>query len=91
MLDSILLNKITSELHESTSDNVVMVGYGAKKTNGVYTDELGLVFGVLEKKLIQELAPEDIIPKEIEREGYKFITDVIEFEIPNLVHYTSWQ
>ena len=85
MLDSILLNKITSELHESTSDNVVMVGYGAKKTNGVYTDELGLVFGVLEKKLIQELAPEDIIPKEIEREGYKFITDVIEFEIPNLV------
>ena len=85
MLDSALLNKITSELHESTSDNVVMVGYGAKKTNGVYTNELGLIFGVLEKKPIQELALGDIIPKEIEREGHKFITDVIEFEIPNLV------
>ena len=85
MLDSILLNKITAELHESTSDNVVMVGYGTKRTNGVYTGELGLIFGVLQKKPIQELALGDIIPKEIEREGHKFITDVIEFEIPNLL------
>lgn len=46
--------------------HVVGVGVGMAKVNGEYTDELALVVLVDKKVPMEELAPEDRIPAEIE-------------------------
>ena len=46
--------------------NVVGVGIGLAKDNGEYTDEPAIVVMVEKKVPIEELAPEDIIPRSIE-------------------------
>ena len=90
------LNEITQELFDSTSDNVVMVGYGRKTVGGVLTDDIGLVFGVLEKKQLSEIPENELIPKKLTIDDTEFITDVVEFEIPTMVadcpnDFYTWQ
>ena len=46
--------------------HVVGVGVGMAKVNGAYTNEMALVVLVDKKVPMEELAPEDRIPSEIE-------------------------
>ena len=64
------------EIFRSTSDSVVGVGLSTKTKNGVDTGEECIGFRVLEKKPIDQLKPEEIIPKEIIIDGVIFKTDV---------------
>lgn len=47
-------------------ENVVGVGIGLRKKDGIYTDEVALVVMVKKKVLEFELAQEDLIPQELE-------------------------
>jgi hypothetical protein len=47
-------------------ENVVGVGIGLRKKDGIYTDEVALVVMVKKKVLEIELAQEDLIPQELE-------------------------
>ncbi|MCS7178093.1 MAG: hypothetical protein RML46_03020 [Anaerolineae bacterium] len=46
--------------------NVVGVGIGLRQRGGQYTGELALIVSVTQKVPPEELAPGDLIPKEIE-------------------------
>lgn len=63
--------------------DVLALGWGPKKKNNVETGEYGLIFTVKEKKPLEELEPEQIIPKNLglSLENLEIInveTDVIE-------------
>jgi len=47
-------------------ENVVGVGIGLRKKDGIYTDEVTLVVMVKKKVLEIELAQADLIPQELE-------------------------
>jgi len=47
-------------------ENVVGVGIGLRKKDGIYTDEVALVVMVKKKVLEIELAQADLIPQELE-------------------------
>jgi len=47
-------------------ENVVGVGIGLRKKDGIYTDEVALVVMVKKKVLEIELAQADLIPRELE-------------------------
>ncbi|MCK5646673.1 MAG: hypothetical protein KAH97_07820, partial [Anaerolineales bacterium] len=47
-------------------ENVVGVGIGLRKKDGIYTDEVALVVMVKKKMLEIELAQADLIPQELE-------------------------
>jgi hypothetical protein len=47
-------------------ENVVGVGIGLRKKDGIYTDEVALVVMVRKKMLEIELAQADLIPQELE-------------------------
>lgn len=79
------LNSVTKDLYNSTSENVVSVGYGKKKKNGIITSENSLIFGVLEKKPIYEIPPDELIPNIINIDGENLTTDVIEWKVPSLL------
>lgn len=95
-MDSNKINQITAELLTSTPENVVMVGYGLKRKDGVFTKDMSIVFGLLEKKPLSEVPENELIPSTIEIEGKIYPTDVIETEIPNLLQacppsFYTWQ
>lgn len=46
--------------------NVIGVGVGLKETGGALTEEVVLVVFVTEKKPVSQLAPEDLLPAELE-------------------------
>ena len=52
-----------SELYEKTDDNIVSVGYGFKRVGDTFTNEKCLIFGVREKKPLQQISEDQIIPK----------------------------
>jgi len=54
--------------------NVVGVGVGFKEKNNQWTDQLALIINVTQKKPLADLAPEDVVPLEIDG----IITDVQE-------------
>lgn len=56
--------------------NITGIGWGPKITNDIKTDEYCLVFYVLEKKKIDYLNPEQIIPKYIDVKNISVRTDV---------------
>jgi S1-C subfamily serine protease len=60
---------------------VVSVGLGGKITRGQRTDKLSLTIMVLKKKTAAELAPNEIIPAEIEG----FVTDVVQGRPPRRI------
>ncbi len=72
------INKKLTEWNQKTPSDVG-VGYGFKQTNGVYTDEVCIVFSVKEKKSLSELSEHEILPSEIKiNENQKLSTDVIQ-------------
>ena len=72
------INKALNEWNEKTPSDLG-VGYGFKQTNGVYTDEICIVFSVKEKKSLSELSENEILPSEISiNENKTLSTDVIQ-------------
>lgn len=58
--------KATCEEKLLRKANVVGVGIGLRQRQGEYTGELALVVSVTHKVPAEELAPEDLIPHEID-------------------------
>ena len=52
------------------------VAYGCKHTNGVYTEEKVIRFGVERKLPTDQITPDKIIPKTITINGVEYKTDV---------------
>jgi len=75
-MKQIIKDKIT-ELFNSTPKEVG-VGWGKKKKNGKFTDEIGIIFTVEKKKPIGELSKDELLPSSIEIDGKTYHTDVIE-------------
>ena len=57
-------------------DNLMYITYGPKTINGIETDEYGLIFHVKEKKPVDALQIEKIIPASIAVEDISIVTDV---------------
>jgi len=72
------LQELTLSINQSTSEDVVSVGYGFKTVDGKLTNEKSLVYTVNQKKDLSEVPESEIIPSEITHEGETFKTDVIE-------------
>lgn len=96
------INKILKWIREvdikTLPYNVLSIGWGPKKRNGIETGECCIIFTVLEKIPLDDLKPEEIIPKELEISeedlGKIFIkTDIIEpifcKKLPALCHANS--
>lgn len=76
-----LIQKISEELHSATPDYVHGVGMGYKQKNGVFTDELCMVFFVSEKKPLDQIPENERLPKTIDIGGELLNTDVLEIGI----------
>lgn len=76
-----LLQKVSQELHSTTPDYVHGVGMGYKQKDGIFTDELCMVFFVTEKKPLDQIPENEIIPKNINIDGQVIQTDVIEMGV----------
>ena len=76
-----LQQKVSEELHNSTPDYVHGVGMGYKQKDGVFTDELCMVFFVSEKKPLEEIPENERIPKTIKIDGQELNTDVLEIQM----------
>lgn len=59
------------------SDNIIGVGRGRKQQGGVYTENEAIVFTVLEKKPVEQINPDELIPSEINIDGVMYKTDVV--------------
>jgi hypothetical protein len=60
------------------NDNFFSVGYGRKIVNGEKKSDKCIIFGVEKKLPIDQLSPEEIIPKNITIDDVSYLTDVIE-------------
>lgn len=78
--------------------NVLAIGWGPRRKNGIETGEYCIIFTVKEKKPLDELKPEEIIPKNLEIsidyiQNIFIKTDVIEpvfcQKLPALCHTNS--
>lgn len=76
-----LIQKISEELHNTTPDYVHGVGMGYKQKDGIFTDELCMVFFVNEKKPLDQIPENERIPKTIDVDGELLNTDVLEIGI----------
>ena len=84
MLNAELLNKIQDQF-DSTDENVISVGYGKKHKNGKPTGEIGIIYGVKEKKPIGEIPSDKLLPKSLTVDGKTYVTDVNQTEEMRLV------
>jgi hypothetical protein len=73
------IENITQELPElkNISSNIENVCLGRKITDGKVTDEISVVFTVKEKKSLDELPQDEVIPNNIEVAGETLSTDVV--------------
>jgi len=85
-MDNELLSQITKHYHSTTPDDVVGVSFAKKRVNGQLTNEDALVFSVKKKKPLDEIPKDEVLPSEIEFEGVKYKTDVVEEEFIFLSH-----
>ena len=72
------IKNITKEINNNTSNDIVGVSYGLKIVEGKLTNEKAIIYTVKEKKPIENIDEKDLIPREIEVDGEKIKTDVIE-------------
>lgn len=79
--DQILKVKEDAEARLRTLPGVHAVGIGKKVVAGKPNDELSIVVFLVEKKPLDRLPPEEVIPAEIDG----VLTDVVEMEMPRLV------
>lgn len=73
-----ILKDTIKEWHSKTPDSVHTVGWGYKIKNEVCTDELCVVFSVLNKKPLAELTQEEILPTSLTIDNETIKTDVIQ-------------
>ena len=79
--EQILKVKEDAEARLRTIPGVHAVGIGRKVVAGEPTDELCIVVFLVEKKPLDRLAPEEVVPPEID--GVR--TDIVEMEVPRLL------
>ena len=75
------LKQITQELNENTSNDIVSVSYGFKTVNGKLTNEKSIIFTVKEKKPIENIPQDELLPSSVDVDGENVNTDVIQGEI----------
>ena len=59
------LKQITQELNENTSNDIVSVSYGFKTVNGKLTNEKSIIFTVKEKKPIENIPQDELLPSSV--------------------------
>lgn len=79
------INKQIEDIFNNTDDNIHSVGLGYKYVNNIKTEEISLVFGVSEKKQLNDIPKDSIIPKQIKLGDNIINTDVIQQEKFKLV------
>ena len=72
------IKKLTKEINNNTSEDIVSVSYGLKIVDGKLTDEKSVIYTVKEKKPLSEIPEKDLIPKKLTIDGEEISTDVIE-------------
>ena len=80
MLNKKALLRQIRNAYETTPDNIIGVGFGLKKVADELTQRKSIVFYVKEKKPINELKPEDVLPKTISIAGIQYPCDVVQTE-----------
>lgn len=78
LLTDSIKEKINDLFQANQHAGVKSVGLGYKFINGERTDEIGIVFGVFQKKLKSDLPKDQILPSSTIVEGRLIKTDVIE-------------
>jgi hypothetical protein len=78
MITSQIKEKL-NELRTSTPGDVGVI-FGKKMKGNQFTGETGFVFLVEKKKPIEQLSPNEILPKNIKVNNQDYVTDVIESE-----------
>lgn len=78
MITSEIKEKL-NELRTSTPDDVGVI-FGKKTKGGEFTGDLGFVFLVEKKKPIEQLKPNEILPKNVKINNQDYVTDVVESE-----------
>jgi hypothetical protein len=64
--------------YKNTDDNIIGVGYGYKTVNGLLIDEKSIVFTVKEKLSLENIKPEQLLPKTINISNEIISTDVVQ-------------
>jgi hypothetical protein len=77
-------NEITKKYYKETPDNVTGVMFGKKSVGGKFTDEESLIFIVEEKKPIEDIPEDELLPSKVIEKGVSLPTDVIEMKISAL-------
>lgn len=92
------IKELNNKYLEETGDNVRGVGYTYKTVDNKITEEKSICFFVEKKLPIDQLRPEDVIPKQIEYLGETFSTDVVQITVKTTAnnfcydsHYTWWE
>ena len=89
------LLKILEDLHNSTNDNIVGIGWGYKMVGDILTSEKSIIFTVKEKLPKHQLKEEDILPSSITFPSLEIVnTDVVQGEIKKLScdpSFYNWQ
>lgn len=70
------------------SSNLLGIGWGPKVSKGVETGEYGLIFSVKEKKPLNELLENEIIPQNISINEENYITDVVQ-SVQHIAYYAD--
>lgn len=81
-MDRKQISELIRKCHKETSADIVSIGFGHKVRGDVVTDEESIVFSVEKKKPIEELKPNELIPKTVSHSGITLSTDVIEMKRP---------
>lgn len=89
LLTDAIKEKINDLFKANQHAGVKSVGLGYKFKNGERTDEIGIVFGVSQKKLKSDLPKDQILPSSAIVEGGLIKTDVIEMEPIKLAYCYS--
>jgi hypothetical protein len=79
-MDKTILNNKIQELYDTTPDYVHSVGYGYKTINGIITNEKSIIFSVIEKKPIDQIPSDEILPSIVNINGNAIKTDVVQSE-----------
>jgi len=86
-------NKEKNEfLHQemyNTPGNIVSIGFGWKRTNGKLVSDNAIVYGVTEKKPLDQIPQNQRIPSSKTVNGEVFITDVVQMNIKK-ANCSSW-
>ncbi len=81
-----ITQKIKDKVKElaKANPNLTSVGIGQKVSGGEVTENFAIVCGVLQKKPIEELLPEEVLPSEVTIDNEIIKLDVIEQSQPKL-------